>query len=56
MIQPVRIGDVKLGVQRAGDCTLISKKAYGLGYNPVALEKGLQDFVRRFDWIASGVR
>lgn len=56
MIQPVRISDAQLGVQRAGDCTLISVKAYGLGYNPVALEQCLQDFVRRCDWIASGAR
>jgi dTDP-4-dehydrorhamnose reductase len=56
MIRPVCIGDVRPGVQRAGDCTLISNKAYGLGYNPAALEKGLQDFVRRCDWIASGAR
>lgn len=51
MIQPVSIDDVRMAAPRAADCSLVSDKAYALGYRPASLEAGLRRFVRRFDRI-----
>lgn len=51
MIRPVRIDDVRMAAPRAADCSLVSHKAYALGYRPASLEVGLGRLVRRFDRI-----
>jgi dTDP-4-dehydrorhamnose reductase len=51
MIRPLRIDDVRMAAPRAADCSLVSDKAYALGYRPASLEVGLRRFVHRFDRI-----
>jgi dTDP-4-dehydrorhamnose reductase len=49
MMRPVSIRQMKLAVARAADCSLVSQKAYDIGYRPASLKIGLQRLVRRFD-------
>ncbi len=51
MIQPTTIDALSLPVARAPDCTLDSRRAYDLGYDPAGLSTAMQRVVDRFNAI-----
>ncbi len=53
MIRPVTIDTLDLKVARSPDCSLDSRKAYGLGYAPTHLAAAVKDLVSRFDVISN---
>ena len=48
MLQPVRLHAVAAEAVRSPDCSLDSRKAYGLGYDPAPLEEGVALVVAQF--------
>jgi dTDP-4-dehydrorhamnose reductase len=48
LLEPVTIESMPTGVTRSPDCSLDSRKAYGLGYDPMPLERAVQGVVEEF--------
>jgi dTDP-4-dehydrorhamnose reductase len=48
MLEPTAIDDLELAVRRSPDCTLVSERAYGLGYAPQPLEEAVRSVVNDF--------
>ena len=48
MLQPVSLPAVATEAARSPDCSLDSRKAYGLGYDPAPLEEGVAAVVAQF--------
>ncbi|MGD9209843.1 MAG: SDR family oxidoreductase [Desulfobacteraceae bacterium] len=48
MIHPVRIEEVKLAFKRAPDCSLDSRWAFALGYDPAPVEPAMVQVVERY--------
>lgn len=53
-IRAVTLDELKLPVARAPDCSLDSRQANGLGYNPTPLASAVKAVVRRFEFISAG--
>ena len=51
MLRPVSIASLDTGTPRAADVSLDSRKAYGLGYAPVPLDRAVDHIVKRFSVI-----
>jgi dTDP-4-dehydrorhamnose reductase len=48
LLDPVTIESLRLGVARSPDCSLDSRKAYGLGYDPTPLDQAVREIVTQF--------
>ena len=48
MIRPVRIAEMDLPFDRSPDCTLDSRKAFEMGYDPTSLERAVKEAVFHF--------
>lgn len=48
MLRPTRIDEVRLSYQRAPDCSLDSRRAYALGYDPAPLPEAVQRTVDQY--------
>jgi dTDP-4-dehydrorhamnose reductase len=48
LLAPVTIESMPTGVMRSPDCSLDSRKAYGLGYDPTPIERAVQGVVVEF--------
>jgi dTDP-4-dehydrorhamnose reductase len=48
LLDPVTIASMPTGVGRSPDCSLDSRKAYGLGYDPTPLDQAAQEVVSQF--------
>jgi dTDP-4-dehydrorhamnose reductase len=49
MIEPVTLQSLDWGVARSPDCSLISDKAFALGYDPAPLSEAIAGIVRQFN-------
>jgi dTDP-4-dehydrorhamnose reductase len=56
MIEPVTLKSLDLGVARSPDCSLISDKAFSLGYDPAPLSEAIQWLVRQDATIGATTR
>ncbi len=56
LLKPVTIESYALSVARSPDCTLDSRKAYRLGYDPVPLSDAVKRVVERFKAMHSRIR
>jgi dTDP-4-dehydrorhamnose reductase len=52
MLEPVSIGSIPTGAVRSPDCSLNSRRAYALGYDPLPLSDGILRIVNQFDMIS----
>jgi dTDP-4-dehydrorhamnose reductase len=48
LLVPVTIASMPTGVRRSPDCSLDSRMAYGLGYDPTPLDQAVQEVVSQF--------
>jgi dTDP-4-dehydrorhamnose reductase len=48
LLEPVAIGSINLDLPRSPDCSLDSRKAYALGYDPTPVDKAIRDVVSQF--------
>jgi dTDP-4-dehydrorhamnose reductase len=48
LLDPVTIASMPTGVGRSPDCSLDSRKAYGLGYDPTPLDEAIREVVAQF--------
>jgi dTDP-4-dehydrorhamnose reductase len=53
MLQPVSIQSIDAGMARSPDCALISRRAYGLGYDPTALADAVGLVVEQFKTVCA---
>lgn len=54
MFQPVTLETLNITVPRSPDCSLVSDKAYALGYDPSPLPSAVEWAVRQFEEISKG--
>jgi dTDP-4-dehydrorhamnose reductase len=54
MLKPVSIGSISFCTTRPPDCSLNSRRAYSLGYDPLPLADGVRRVVGQFDMISNG--